>query len=124
VSIIDIIHMNEQNKLKKKTYWAKRQYTLFGPMVVVGRSKLQERKRCVEGERVVMYIAFDSIELFSLIEEFEKCTTTGSGETKDDWDKLAKCDDNIGANLALTKLFAGTNNASKSADNIFQRWMT
>ena len=39
-------------------------------------------------KRIVMDIAFDSIELFSLIsEDFEKCTTTGSGATKDDWKK-------------------------------------
>ena len=45
-------------------------------------------------KRIVVDITLDSVELFSLISKnFEKCATARSGATKDDWEKLAKCDD-------------------------------
>ena len=45
-------------------------------------------------KRVVVDVAFDSVEFFSLIsKDFEKSTATGSGAAQDDWGKLAKYND-------------------------------
>lgn len=57
-------------------------YIVFRAILYVTTKLFRDLARC---KRIVMDIAFNSIELFSLIsEDFEKCTTTGSGATKDD----------------------------------------
>ena len=58
-------------------------YIVFRAVLDVATEMFRDLAWC---KRIVIDIAFDSIELFSLIsEDFEKGTTTGSGATKDDW---------------------------------------
>jgi hypothetical protein len=57
-------------------------YIVFRAILNVTTELFRDLAWC---KRIVMDIAFNSMELFSLIsEDFEKCTTAGSGATKDD----------------------------------------
>ena len=60
-------------------------YIVFRAILDVATELSRDLTWC---KRIVIDIAFDSIEFFSLVsEDFEKGTTTGSRATKDDWRK-------------------------------------